>query len=89
MSELSLLRSLSALAAVDVVAGRVLARSASPVVRGFGRQTALWGEIDGVIAAVGALRRRSKGPTEPARLRRVLPPRGPPLPRPRARRPRR
>lgn len=72
MSETSLLRTLTALAAADVVAGQVLARSPSPVVRGFARQTVLWGAVDGLIAAVGALRRRRNGPTDPVRLRRVL-----------------
>ncbi len=70
--ETRLTRSLSVLAAVDVAGGLLLRRSSSPLVRGFGRQTALWGEVDGAIAAVGALRRRSRGPTDPARLRRVL-----------------
>lgn len=43
-----------------------------PGTRGFGRQTALWGAVDGAIALVGARRRASRGPTDPARLRRVL-----------------
>lgn len=43
-----------------------------PATRAFGRQTALWGAVDGAIALVGARRRVSRGPTDPARLRRVL-----------------
>ena len=57
-------------AAGSVAAGAVLA--ARPATRGFGRQTAAWGAIDGAIAAVGARNRRRRGPTDPARLRRVL-----------------
>lgn len=48
------------------------ALSLSPATTGFGRQTAAWGAVDGVIALVGARRRGSRGPTPPARLRRVL-----------------
>jgi hypothetical protein len=40
--------------------------------RGFGRQTLVWGAVDGAIAGAGARRRASKGPTDPSRLRRVL-----------------
>ena len=40
-----------------------------PASRSFGRQTAAWGAVDGVIAVLGARRR---GATDPARLRRVL-----------------
>jgi len=61
---------LSGWAAGSVVLGAVLA--ARPATRGFGRQTAAWGAVDGVIAAVGARNRRRRGPTDPARLRRVL-----------------
>lgn len=50
-----------------VVAGASYSRS-----RGFGRQTALWGAVDGALAVVGARRRAARGPTDPARLRRVL-----------------
>ena len=57
-------------AAGSVAVGAVLA--ARPATRGFGRQTAAWGAIDGAIAAVGARNRRRRGPTDPARLRRVL-----------------
>ena len=45
---------------------------AVPRTRGFGRQTAAWGAVDGAIAYVGARRRTAKGPTDPRRLRRVL-----------------
>ncbi|SDP63830.1 hypothetical protein SAMN05660199_04451 [Klenkia soli] len=57
-------------AAASVAVGGVLA--AVPRTRGFGRQTAAWGAVDGAIAAVGARNRRRRGPTDPARLRRVL-----------------
>ncbi len=40
--------------------------------RGFGRQTAAWGAVDGAIAAAGARNRARRGPTDPARLRKVL-----------------
>lgn len=40
--------------------------------RGFGRQTAAWGAVDGVIAFVGSRRRAAAGPTDPRRLRQVL-----------------
>lgn len=46
--------------------------SASPRTRGFGRQTAAWGAVDGAIAYVGARRRTTGGGTDPAWLRRVL-----------------
>ena len=65
-----LTRVLGAWAAASVVAG--LALSMDPRTRGFGRQTAAWGAVDGAIAAVGVRGRRRKGPTDPARLRRVL-----------------
>ncbi len=45
---------------------------ASPNTRGFGRQTAAWGAVDGAIALVGALRQAAGHTTAPARLRRVL-----------------
>jgi len=57
-------------AAGSVAVGAVL--SARAGTRGFGRQTAAWGAVDGVIALVGARNRRRRGPTDPARLRRVL-----------------
>ena len=40
--------------------------------RGFGRQTLVWGLVDGAIAYAGVRSRARKGPTDPARLRRVL-----------------
>jgi hypothetical protein len=57
-------------AAGSVALGALL--SARPATRGFGRQTAAWGAIDGGIAAVGARNRRRRGPTDPARLLKVL-----------------
>ncbi|SCX46210.1 hypothetical protein SAMN03159343_1763 [Klenkia marina] len=57
-------------AASSLALGAVLA--ARPGARGFARQTAAWGAVDGVIAAVGARNRRRRGPTDPARLRKVL-----------------
>ena len=57
-------------AAGSVAAGALL--SVPRATRGFGRQTLAWGAIDGAIAGVGARRRAAKGPTDPARLRRVL-----------------
>ncbi len=67
--EQDLLRDLQRWAVGSVVVGGALA--ASPRTRGFGRQTAAWGAVDGAIALVGA-RRQAAGPTDPARLRRVL-----------------
>ena len=40
--------------------------------RGFGRQTAAWGAVDGAIALLGRRSRARRGPTAPQRLRRVL-----------------
>ena len=68
--EEQLTRVLGAWAAASVAAGAVLV--ARPATRGFGRQTLVWGAVDGAIAYVGARRRGVKGPTDPARLRRVL-----------------
>ena len=68
--ETRLTTALGSWAAGSVAVGAVLA--ARPATRGFGRQTAAWGAIDGAIAAVGARNRRRRGPTDPARLRRVL-----------------
>ena len=65
-----LTRVLGGWAAASVATGAVLA--ASPRTRGFGRQTAAWGAVDGAIALVGRRRREAKGPTDPPRLRRVL-----------------
>ena len=60
-----LTRALGAWAAASVLAGAAL----YPRSRGFGRQTAMWGAVDGVIATVG---RRRRGRVSPERLRRVL-----------------
>ena len=68
--EQSLTRVLGAWAAASVAVGAAL--SARPATRGFGRQTAAWGAVDGAIAWVGARKRRTSGPTDPRRLRRVL-----------------
>ncbi len=57
-------------AATSVASGALLATR--PATRGFGRQCAAWGAVDGAIALAGARRRRARGPTEPGRLRRVL-----------------
>ena len=57
-------------AAGSVVLGAAL--SLSPRTRGFGRQTAVWGAVDAVIAYAGVLGRRRQGPTDRVRLRRVL-----------------
>ena len=61
---------LGAWAAGSVAVGAVLA--ASPRTRGFGRQTAVWGAVDGAIAYAGVCGRRRRGPTDPSRLRTVL-----------------
>ena len=68
--EEQLTRVLGGWAAASVVAG--LALSMDPRTRGFGRQAAAWGAVDGAIAVVGVRGRRRRGPTDPARLRRVL-----------------
>lgn len=65
-----LTRVLGGWAVGSLVLGAVL--SLRPGTRGFGRQTAAWGAVDGAIALVGARRRAARGPTDPARLRRVL-----------------
>lgn len=65
-----LTRVLGGWAVGSALAGAVL--SASPRTRGFGRQTFVWGAVDGAIAYVGARRRTAKGATDPQRLRRVL-----------------
>ena len=57
-------------AAGSLVAGAALALR--PGTRGFGRQTAAWGAVDGAIAYVGSRGRAHRGPTDPVRLRRVL-----------------
>jgi hypothetical protein len=68
--ERQLTRVLAAWAAGSVAAGAVL--TTTPGRRGFGRQTLAWGLVDGAIALVGARRRAARGPTDSARLRRVL-----------------
>ena len=65
-----LTRVLGAWAAGCVAAGSAL--SIPSRTRGFGRQTAAWGAVDGLIAWAGARSRARKGPTDPRRLRRVL-----------------
>lgn len=40
--------------------------------RSFGRQTLLWGAVDGVIAGVGARKQYRGESADPARLRRIL-----------------
>ena len=70
MVEQDLTRVLGRWAVASVVLGGVL--TAVPATRGFGRQTAAWGAVDGAIALVGARRSAQGRGTEPARLRRVL-----------------
>ena len=65
-----LTRVLGGWAAASVALGAAL--SVPPSTRGFGRQTAAWGAVDGAIAWAGARKRRTNGPTDPTRLRRVL-----------------
>jgi len=54
----------------SVLVGAALALH--PRTRGFGRQTAAWGAVDGAIAYVGVRGRQRKGPTDPRHLRKVL-----------------
>ena len=68
--EVRLTQVLGGWAAGSVVAGAALCVPAGT--RGFGRQTAAWGAVDGLIAYAGRRRRARTGPTEPGRLRRVL-----------------
>lgn len=68
--EHDLVRTLGRWALGSVVAGALL--SADPRTRGFGRQTAAWGAVDGAIALVGARRQAAGRTTPPDRLRRVL-----------------
>lgn len=68
--EQQLTRVLGRWAAGSVAAGALL--SVPRRTRGFGRQTAAWGAVDGAIAYGGSRRRTAKGPTDPRRLRRVL-----------------
>lgn len=68
--EVRLTRVLGTWAAVSTALGAALALR--PATRGFGRQTLVWGAVDGAIAWVGIRRRASSGPTDPDRLRRVV-----------------
>ena len=68
--EQDVVRVLGRWAVGSVLVGAAL--SADPRTRGFGRQTAAWGLVDGAIALVGARRQAAGRTTEPARLRRVL-----------------
>jgi hypothetical protein len=68
--EQDVVRRLGGWAVGSVLVGAAL--SADPRTRGFGRQTAAWGLVDGAVALVGARRRATGQPTDPARLRRVL-----------------
>ena len=68
--EEQLTRVLGAWASASVAVGALLSVPART--RGFGRQTAAWGAVDGAIAYAGSRRRAAKGPTDPGRLRRVL-----------------
>ena len=68
--EQAVVRVLGRWAVGSLVAGGLL--SLDPRTRGFGRQTAAWGVVDGAIALVGARRQAAGRTTEPARLRRVL-----------------
>lgn len=68
--EEQLTRVLAAWAAGSVLVGSAL--TLSPRTRGFGRQTAAWGAVDGAIAWAGVRGRRRKGATDPGRLRTVL-----------------
>jgi hypothetical protein len=68
--ERDVVRHLGRWAAASVLLGAAL--SADPRSRGFGRQTAAWGAVDGAIALVGARRQAAGRTTPPGRLRRVL-----------------
>lgn len=68
--EQDLIRTLGRWASGSVLLGTALL--SSPRTRGFGRQTAAWGAVDGAIALVGARRAAAGRATDPARLRRVL-----------------
>ena len=72
--EQTLAAALAAWSAASLAAAAVLARhpGVPRSARGFARQTAAWGAVDGLVAAWGTAARRRRGPTEPARLRRVL-----------------
>lgn len=68
--EQDVVRVLGRWAAGSLLAGAVL--SADRRTRGFGRQSAAWGAVDGAIALVGARRQAAGRATPPQRLRRVL-----------------
>ena len=68
--EQDLTRALGRWAVGSVLLGSAL--SVAPRTRGFGRQTAAWGAVDGAIALVGARRQAAGRTTDPRRLRRVL-----------------
>jgi hypothetical protein len=68
--EQDLVRVLGRWAVGSLLVGGLL--SVDPRTRGFGRQTAAWGAVDGVVAFVGARRPAAGRTTGPARLRRVL-----------------
>ena len=68
--EQDLTRALSRWAVGSVLLGSAL--TVAPRTRGFGRQTAAWGAVDGAIALVGSRRQAAGRTTEPRRLRRVL-----------------
>ena len=65
--EQDLVRVLGRWGAASTVVGAALA--VHPRTRRFGRQTAAWGAVDGLLAVAGA---RRGTPTDPERLRRVL-----------------
>lgn len=68
--EQQLTRTLARWAAGSIALGAALSVPAGT--RGFGRQTAAWGAVDGAIAWWGARNRAGRGPTDARRLRRVL-----------------
>jgi hypothetical protein len=68
--EQDLVRVLGRWALGSVAAGALL--SLDPRTRGFGRQTAAWGAVDGAIALVGARRQAAGRTPDAGRLRRVL-----------------
>jgi hypothetical protein len=68
--EQDLVRVLGRWAVGSLVTGGLL--SLDPRTRGFGRQTAAWGAVDGAIALVGGRRRAAGRTTAGPRLRRVL-----------------
>ena len=68
--EVRLTQVLGAWAAGSVLLGAGLCVPAAT--RGFGRQTAVWGAVDGIIAYAGSRMRARTGPTDPRRPRGVL-----------------